>query len=337
MFLGVALMAAIQPACAQIVPEWRRTHHLQGTLYVEAPEVAAWLGMQWRWIEKGRRAEMRSAWTRIELETDRRELLLNGHRIHLGHPVHVFEGHLCLSVSDLRHQLMPILTPQFSGDPPELSHIVLDPGHGGQDPGAENAGLGLREKTLTLDLSLRLAEKLRALGYTVSLTRTEDRFIELPERARLANTFRADLFISIHFNAIGRPDVSGVETFILPPPGQPSTARAERSDADEEILPGHAHQAWSTLAGWYLQDRMVQHLHVADRGLKRARFAVLRGLEMPGVLVEAGFVSNPEEGRLIGQPAYLDQVASALLDGIVQYARTLDRFRTPAASREGRP
>ena len=322
------VLAAALPegARAQVLPDFNRTHAIGGIAYVEVPEVAAWLGMDWHWIEKGVSMELRSSWTQIRIEQHKREIQLNQRRLHLGDPIAMVEGKICIALSDVRHQLMPVLTPQLCGPAPMLRRIVLDPGHGGQDPGAENTLLGLREKALTLDLARRLARDLESMGYDVSMTRNSDTFIELPERARIANAAGADLFISLHFNAIANETVSGLETYVLTPPGQPSTARAQRAPSDAETHPGNAFQAWSALVGWYVQDTLAASLPAPDRGLKRARFAVLRGLEMPGILVEAGFLTHPQEGRNIGSAGYRDQLAGAIAGGVQQYAKTLERL-----------
>lgn len=299
---------------------------VQGTTYLELREVAGQLGMKTRWIERGKSMALESQWTRMVFEVHKREVELNGLRVHLGYPVAEASGVLFLSESDYRHHLQPILTPQVFGKPPRIGHILLDPGHGGSDPGARNTELQLVEKHLTLDLAKRLKNRLQAAGYRVSLTREGDQTVALAERSRLATSLEADLFISLHFNSLDKATVAGVETFAFTPPYQPSTARTALHSSDQQSYPGNAHDPWNALIGYYFQRSMQDRLQAPDRGLKRARFAVLRDLTMPGVLIEGGFLSHPREGRNIGSAAYRDRLADSLLEGLQAYQRTVDRL-----------
>ena len=301
---------------------------LNGINHTDLRQIAAKLGMQTRWLEKGERIELFSEWTRMDFTRDRREFRINGTQVHLGFPVAGERGRLYLSESDFQHHLRPILTPQVFGSPPPFHHIVLDPGHGGDDPGAENTALGLREKSLVLDLAQRLQKRLLADGYRVSLTRSDDTFLPLGERARKANTLGADLFLSLHFNASVKPPVSGVETFAFTPPYQPSTARTDLHSSDRRHYPGNAADPWNTLLGYYVQRSLTGALPAPDRGLKRARFTVLRDLQMPGLLIEGGFLSHAYEGRNLGSAAYRDRIADAIAAGLTVYARTASRLKT---------
>jgi len=304
---------------------------INGLPYLEANEVAGRLGMKTSWIERGKRIRLESQWTRMEFELNKREMVLNGTPVHLGFPVAEHRGRLCISESDYSNQIQPILTPQLNGNPPGLRRIVIDPGHGGKDPGAQNPSLGLREKALTLDLAKRLQRLLQANGFEVSLTRSDDTFIELDERSAIANRRGADLFVSIHFNALERSSVSGVETYAFTPFKQPSSARADLHESDLRNYAGQQDGPWSTLLAYYVQRSLADSLGSSDRGLKRARFTVLRDLRMPGILVEGGFVTHPREGSNIGSAAYRDKMARALTEGILLYQKTLSRLEGTAA------
>jgi N-acetylmuramoyl-L-alanine amidase len=262
----------------------------------------------------------------MDFEVHKREIHLNGLRVHLGFPIVESGGRLYLSGSDYRHQLQPLLTPQLSGDPPMLRHIVLDAGHGGKDPGTQNSDLGLREKSLTLDLARRVKQRLEAQGFRVSLTRDKDIFIQLEERARQANRLGADLFVSLHFNATSKSSVQGIETYTLTPPFQPSTSRAKLHSSDRQTYPGNVDGPWSSLLAYYMQRSLVDTLKATDRGFKRARFTVLQDLNMPGLLVEGGFVTNPNEGSNIGSSGYRDRIAQGIVEGILVYQKTLGRL-----------
>src|SRR5690606_15538234 len=120
---------------------------------------------------------------------------------------------------DYQNTLKPLFFPQQFEPKRKLYRIVIDPGHGGKDSGALNNSLKLKEKYLALDLANRVKSRLEKLGYKVSLTRTDDTFIGLSERAAIANRAGADLFLSLHFNAVDAASVDGIETFIMTPVG----------------------------------------------------------------------------------------------------------------------
>lgn len=304
------------------------TRQLHGTSYVSLSEVAARLGQSFKWIKKGSSAELSSEWTKMRFTIHERDFLLNGRRIGLGNPITSSRGELFISERDYQKTILPILAPQqFKASASKLYHIVIDPGHGGKDPGAQNSALGLKEKNLTLDLAKRIESRLKALGYKVTLTRRDDTFVELRDRAAMANRLNADLFLSIHFNAVGTASVNGIETFVTTPQGQPSYNNANLSASDKRDYPGNANDPWNVLAGYYIQDEMLKATGADDRGLKRARFMVIREVDCPGVLIEGGFVTHPTEGRNIGSAAYRDKLANAIVAGVLKYQRTLNRVR----------
>lgn len=174
--------------------------------------------------------------------------------------------------------------------------VVLDPGHGGVDPGAVGIG-GLQEKTIVLPMSLRVAELLRAAGVQVVLTRSDDRTLDLEPRVAIANRANATLFLSIHANAISlsRPDVNGVETYYYSESGR---RLAEVLHAN--VLPASG---------------------LGNRGVKQARFFVLRHTDMPAALLEVGFVTGRQDAPRLQDPAWREQTAQAIAQGLLQYLR----------------
>lgn len=309
-----------------LLPGVGQALEIKGVAYLSLEDVAARLGMKTRWVQRDKVMQLESEWTKMSFEIHKRNLLLNGTNIYLGYPVVEFKGRFYLTETDYQHSIQPILTPQLNGQPPGLRHIVLDPGHGGKDPGAENGALGLREKSLTLDLARRVKSKLEAKGFRVTLTRQEDLFHALESRAEDANKLGADLFVSLHFNATASKSVSGVETYAFTPSMQPSTARSSLHSSDRKTYPGNAMDGWNTLAAYYIQRSLCTSLNSPDRGLKRARFTVLRDIRMPGVLIEGGFVTNDREGKNIGSAAYREKLAAAVVEGIMVYQKTLGRL-----------
>jgi N-acetylmuramoyl-L-alanine amidase len=317
-FGGVLLLLVATQAVAAAgkLPAWLALEEL-GRSY----------GLQTDRDETGRTLRLESRWTTLEFTAGSREAAWNGLRLFLGEPVSASLG---LARSDWLAVVRPLLDPAAVPPPAAPGLIVIDPGHGGGDPGAANRVLGLKEKNLTLDLARRLQRELEARGYRVALTRTTDRRLrsvqaaDLAQRAATANRLGADLFVSLHFNALpGHPGVGGVETYTLTPAGQRSTAASRRTAADRAVHPGNRHDHWNAVLGAAVHSRLVAGLGATDRGLKRARFAVLRPVDCPAVLVEAGFLSNPAEARRLGTAAYRQDIAEAIGAGIGHYHERL--------------
>jgi N-acetylmuramoyl-L-alanine amidase len=294
-----------------------------GIDYVDARVFMGRLGFKSAWTERGKRLRVQSAKVKIDLEADKRDVALNGLRVLMGEPA-VFRGNtLYLSRIDANKLFLPILSPSTVTAPPApaLRVIVLDAGHGGQDTGTQNKALKLDEKAFTLDVASRLRALLVKQGYKVVMTRTDDRFISLADRAEIANKAGADLFISIHFNAVGgAPAVRGSETYTMTPQHHRSTGSPLRDPSDNVANPGNLNDPWNALLGYHMHAQIMGKLGSVDRGLKRARFAVLRLVKSPGVLVEAGYLSNEAEARKIATPAYRAEIAEALAKGVGAYA-----------------
>lgn len=189
---------------------------------------------------------------------------------------------------------------QTPADPPrprtEQPIVVLDPGHGGRDPGAVGIG-GLQEKTIVLPVALRVSELLQDQGIQVVMTRADDRSLDLEPRVDLANRVNGTIFVSIHANAISlsRPDVNGIETYYYSESGR---RLAEIMHAN--ILPASG---------------------MRDRGVKQARFFVLRHTAMPATLLEIGFVTGEQDVPRLRDQAWRERMAQAIANGIVQYLR----------------
>lgn len=227
-----------------------------------------------------------------------------------------------------------------------VHRVVIDPGHGGTDPGAIGR-TGATEKQLTLDLSLVLAKRLRDAGYEVLLTRSDDSTVSLQERTEFANGVDADLFISIHINSARNRRLRGFETYYLDlaiDPGAAETAARENASSEagsmgdldemlETIMKNDFRGASAELAA-SVQDSLVMHVAksyqaVHDLGVKTAPFFVLVGANMPAILVEASFVSNAEEEAWLKSAAYRSELAEAIEIGLQSY---VDKRRTTAFS-----
>jgi N-acetylmuramoyl-L-alanine amidase len=202
--------------------------------------------------------------------------------------------------------------------------VVLDPGHGGRDSGARSLA-GRREKDFTLDLAGRVRLRLVHAGIEVRLTRANDRALPLSERCRRAANWDADLFVSIHANQAANRGAHGIETYVLPAPGYPSTSNAEPGERAAAAYAGNRYNAANTVLGYNLQRRLLKETHAADRGLKRARFVVLREAPCPAALVECGFLSHAGEANRLASDAYRERLAEGLSNGITDYISAVRR------------
>ncbi|HHI96265.1 MAG TPA: N-acetylmuramoyl-L-alanine amidase, partial [Thermodesulfatator atlanticus] len=220
-----------------------------------------------------------------------------------------------------------------------IRRVVIDPGHGGKDPGCRRRNL--KEKDIVLKVAKRLAEKLRAkLGCQVILTRSRDVFIPLEQRTAIANMKRADLFISIHVNSSPKRSAYGIETYYL---NFASDEEAMRVAAVENAASTHSlSELQNLLKGILLNTKLEEsrrlaeavqknlvktlrrrYRRVKDRGVRTAPFVVLIGTRMPAVLVEIGFLSHPVEAKRLISPRYQDQVAEGIARGIVAYVKEM--------------
>ncbi len=209
--------------------------------------------------------------------------------------------------------------------------IVIDPGHGGKDPGALGDS-AIQEKGIVLSISEKLKEVLTAKGYTVLMTRDANRFIPLKERTQFATRHKADLFLSIHANASESPQAKGIETYYL---DVSSTDKAsERIAARENANSGYSIQELESLLKEIIQEsksedsrrlaehvqrRLVQTTGAVDRGVKHARFVVLIGTKVPAILIETGFVSNSRERQKLTTTVYQSKIAAAIAEGVDEF------------------
>jgi len=266
--------------------------------------------------------------SRLVFEKDSGTAGINGVNVALSFPVAVDKGQFLVSQLDLARTVGPLVSaPQISSK--KISTIVLDPGHGGKDPG-NRFGTHL-EKTYTLLLAQELAGQLKAGGFNVILTRTKDKFVELPTRPDIANRASADLFVSLHFNATANEpaSVEGAEIYCITPVGAPSS-NAQGVGAGSGAAPANLVEKKSLLLAYQVQRALVKNLGAEDRGLRRARFAVLRDCEMPAILVESGYMTHPAEGKKIFDAAYRKQLAAAIVKGVLNYQKLTTPRATPS-------
>ncbi|MCL2760962.1 MAG: N-acetylmuramoyl-L-alanine amidase, partial [Desulfuromonadales bacterium] len=222
----------------------------------------------------------------------------------------------------------------------KIRRIVIDPGHGGKDPGATGPS-GIREKDVVLAIGKLVAKKLKEqLGVDVVMTRSTDVFIELQERTAIANQVGADLFVSIHANASLNPNASGIETYYLNLAKTKKVAELAAKENNTSLAKVSLLQAvlFDLMANYKLNDSAHladfvqkaldkkvsgQYTGVKNLGVKQGPFYVLVGATMPSILVETAFVSNHQEEERLHDPEYQEQTAQGIVDGIKAYISSL--------------
>jgi N-acetylmuramoyl-L-alanine amidase len=278
-----------------------------------------------RWLEPNKTVELSGRGARltfnVEARSDARRAQINGVQTWLAFPVLYQNGRALISQIDLAETLGPVLSPPANRRGVTVKTICLDPGHGGKDPG--NRAGSNEEKKYTLLLAQELSAQLRAAGFKVVLTRSSDAFVDLPDRPAIARRRAADLFVSLHFNSTeeGRNEVKGTEIFCCTPAGATSTNA--RGEGDTRWVAGNRNDEKNMLLAYQMQKACEKNLAIEDRGVKRARFQVLREATVPAILIEGGFMSHPAEARKIYDPAYRKQMAKAIVEGIQAYKRAV--------------
>jgi N-acetylmuramoyl-L-alanine amidase len=252
----------------------------------------------------------------------------NGIDVRLGFGPQLINDQPFIHGLDLEKTILPLLisapaagTGQFKGP------IVLDAGHGGEDAGARSVGAGYNEKDLTLDWALRLKNSLAAKGYPVLLTRSNDATVALSDRVAVAARAGASVFISLHFNSSAPKETErGLETYCLTPAGQPSTLTRGYPDDLSQSFANNAFDVQNLQLAVEVHRALLAANGHHNRGVRRARFpTVLRGQECPAILIEGGYLSNPQEVKAIGQPDYRQGLAEAVADGLEDWLQAQAR------------
>lgn len=216
------------------------------------------------------------------------------------------------------------------GPPPAapFALVILDPGHGGKDSGTMKNGMV--EKELALDVTQRVERLLRERGLVVALTRADDSYVSLQDRATLANKQPAAVFVSIHFDEAGRAAATGIETYYA----------AHATSFPEKVaswLPFLQHTSSeppnleSQSLATFIQEALVARTQATNRGTRPQQFFVIANVQHPAVLVEGGFLTNKDDVSKLANPDYREQMATGIADGIVHYRDTLLGQETPLA------
>jgi len=241
-------------------------------------------------------------------------IYVNNIKFCLSFPVVENGGMAMLSTVDLAKLVDPVVRPSYIRKPIEFDTVVIDAGHGAHDTGAK--GPYGREKDYTLDTALRLQKALQERGFKTVMTRSEDVFLTLNQRVEVANRHKNSIFISVHYNSSGAQTSNGIETYALAPQGTRSTNGGSPWNSP---LTGNVSDAENIALATAVHAHVISEIKAIDRGIKRARFNVLRGINKPGILFEGGFVTNPTEAKLINDPAHRDRLANSIADAVVRF------------------
>lgn len=255
--------------------------------------------------------QVKSSSGAFQFSVGRRVATWNGYKFNLGFAPAATNGVPFIHSLDVDKNLAPL---QQVNRPVARGRgvIVLDPGHGGIDVGTKSVLGNFFEKDYTLDWARRLKSLLEARGWKVVLTRTTDRTVELTERVLIAEQQQADLFISLHLNAAAA-GAAGLETYYLTPAGMTSTLTRNYADPVNVVLPGNSQDFQSLHLAMRVHRSLLQNVGMPDRGVQRARFmAVLKTQQRPAILIEAGYLSDRNEAKLLASPDYRQKLALAV-------------------------
>lgn len=246
------------------------------------------------------------------------DLMINNIKFLLSYPIEEVNGKVLISRLDLCKLIDPVLRPSYIGSASTFDTVIIDAGHGGHDSGAR--GIYGYEKDFALKLALDLKADLEKRGIKVVMTRKDDTFISLGGRVEYANKIPNSIFVALHFNS-GRTEATGIETWALSPQGSSSEYGARA--VDNLAFHGNQRDSENIALATAVHAAVVHHFKMVDRGVKRARWYVLTGLERPGILFEGGFVTNPNDARLIAADNFRKELAHTIGDAITNYRRAL--------------
>ncbi len=312
-FACLALTSSIAIAAA----EWQ-VIRVSGHDYLSVDNISKFYGLPAEVVPSGAKIQTDTPGHPLEFVSGSREAIINGARSWLCFPVIEQDGKFLVSRTDVAKTIEPLVRPHRVPDVGKVQTVVLDPGHGGHDKG-QVSRYGA-EKDFALDVARKLRPILQAKGLRVIMTREGDYFVPLEVRAKIANAARNSIFVSIHFNATNDdPNATGFEIFSFTPRGAPSTSDGTVAVSSVNMQPGSSADAQSLALSACIYHSLLGHLPEYDRGIKRARFAVLRLTKVPAVLIEGGFLTERGESKLISNKDWRAKLAGAIGIGIENY------------------
>jgi N-acetylmuramoyl-L-alanine amidase len=318
------------------------TFQLNSAAYIPLISFCKARAIEMEYDTYARTVELHQGVHKVKLRVGDTMAFVDGALHHLDRPVDLYQGTVVVPDKFRRQVLESVFkqalpAAQVKRQPLKIKKVVIDAGHGGKDPGAIGKS-GLREKDVNLDIAKRLALLLKKEGIEVVMTRNTDTYIPLEKRVTIANGSRSDLFLSVHTNANRVRSLSGFEVYYV----SPSVSDAQRAlQASQQAVLNLDSSSYSSLTGnlkailWdmiynYNRAEAITLAHSvcsianrcleADVRVKGARYYVLKGVRMPAVLIEVGYVSNSTEERFLKNHYYREKVAESIRDGLLRYA-----------------
>jgi N-acetylmuramoyl-L-alanine amidase len=311
----------IWAAAGDVLAAGWKIKRLAGRDYLPVAQIAAFYEM--RMQPRGDRGVVLKSGARsMEFAKNSREARIDGVKQWLSFPALYFGGQYFISRMDLAKTIDPLMRPERIPGMKPVHTVVLDPGHGGHDRGAVNRWGS--EKNYNLDLCRRIRPHLQKAGLRVVITRSRDQFIALEQRPSMANRLGdGAIFVSVHFNAAATSNslATGYEVFTLTPRGAPNSHDAYLTRRSFSAERGHRNDHANHLLATTIQHAKLGLVPMFDRGVKRARFAVLRGASVPAVLIEGGFMTHPRDARNLHSVEWRERLAEAVAQGIIEYAK----------------
>src|SRR5438094_1890756 len=291
---------------------------VSGQDYLSVENISRFYGLPAGVVGAGEKIRFETIKNPLEFVSGSRETMINGARSWLCFPLIEQGGKYLVSRTDVAKTIEPLVRPHRVANVGKVETIILDQGHGGYDKG-QVSRYGY-EKDFVLDAARKLRPLLQAKGLRVMMTREGDYFVPLEVRAQVANAARNSIFVSIHFNGTNDdPNATGFEIFSFTPRGAPSTSDSAVSSSSLNMQPGSTVDGQSMALSACIYHSLVGHIPEYDRGIKRARFAVLRLTKVPAVLIEGGFLTEKGECKLIAQKDWRARLAHAIGVGIESY------------------
>ncbi|MCX5656849.1 MAG: N-acetylmuramoyl-L-alanine amidase [Candidatus Omnitrophica bacterium] len=317
--------------------------------YVSLKDFCRNFDLVWDWDSLGKKITLYREGLRVDMAVGSDLVLINSKKANLYETVKVFNNEVAFPfvlVDKVYAVTLPaVYAPRRTaiGGTYRIKRIVLDPGHGGRDPGAISPE-GLREKNIVMEMAKELKGYLERQGIEVILTRSDDRFVSLWRRTHLANMKKADLFISVHVNSSRHEEAKGFELYYLSEKMNDSARALARAENSSLELEGEKLSNTSTALAatvWdlvqtenrseaiqlsnYIGNSVDKIEWMRNRGIKGALFYVLKGANMPAILVEAGFVSNISESCKLRNPSYRQELVKAIGEGIMDFKDEYER------------
>lgn len=251
----------------------------------------------------------------LQYQLNSRKVFFNNVLIWLSTPITKEKSKWIINQTDFACTIEPLLQPANALAKYKPRLVVIDPGHGGSNIGAIGANK-THEKKIVLDIAKRVEAKLIKAGVSVKLTRPDDHFLQLEERVAMASEWNADLFVSIHINFAGNKLAEGIETYVTSCAGFSSTSS---ETVDQDTYRGNKFDKANIALAYFTHKELLDLTSAADRGIRHARFTVIRDANCPAILVECGFLSNANEEERLITPEYRDKLAEGISRGAMEY------------------